>query len=86
MVVYWIGIGMVMGSNLGNSKWNFIFLLLMLTLDGIGKGNRNLLESAAKGRRKVSERGLAWVNLEAGLRKFKSGHWWPKERAWGFQV
>jgi len=26
-----------------------IFLLLMLTLDGIGKGNRNLLESVAKG-------------------------------------
>ncbi|QCD82612.1 hypothetical protein DEO72_LG2g2952 [Vigna unguiculata] len=30
----------------------------MLTLDGIGKGNRNLLESAAKGRRKV--RCTAW--------------------------
>jgi len=50
----------VMGSNLGNSKWNlclFLFLL-MVTLDGIGKVNRNHWNQYGQGGTKVSERGL----------------------------
>jgi len=40
---------MGMGSSLGKHKLNFIFILLMVTLEGIGRDKINLLESAAKG-------------------------------------